>query len=280
MFVPMAGVKGSRTGGKAPRGYKATDYPTFAVTVDVVILTLRGNELSVLLVRRKGHPYAGKWALPGGFKKPNETLDQAVARELLEETGTTAPAHLAQLRAYGDPGRDPRTNVVTVSYLAVVRTLGDLLAGGDAEDVGVFPVSKVIDGDLPLAFEHAQIVADAVDRARADVEHTSLATAFVGPTFTLSQLRTVYESVWDTNLDPANFRRALTADVDYVEPTGATAEPGPEGGRPPELFRSTAAWQIGSPVKRPKLRSTSPPPQVKKKGHTDDSGRGRGSAPG
>jgi 8-oxo-dGTP diphosphatase len=247
-----------RSGARAPRGYNPRDYPSFAVTVDIVILTLRGDELTVLLVRRKGAPFRGRWALPGGFKKPNETLDQAAARELFEETGVTAPAHLAQLRAYGDPGRDPRTNVVTVSYLAVVRSLGELLAGGDAEDVGVFPVAKVMSGELSLAFDHKQIVADALDRARAEVEHTSLATAFVGPTFTLSQLRTVYESVWDTRLDPANFRRALTSDIEYVVSTGTTAEPGPEGGRPPELFQPSAAWQIGSPIRRPKPRSTDP----------------------
>ena len=139
----------------------------------------------------------------------------------------------------------------------MVRTLGELVAGGDAADVALRPVADVVAGGLELAFDHRRIVADAVERARADLEHTSLATAFVGPTFTLSQLRGVYESVWDTELDPANFRRSLMApDQDYVEPTGERAEPGPEGGRPPELFRPTPAWESGSPVKRPRRRSS------------------------
>lgn len=250
-----ARTPGGNPGARTPPGYDPSRYPSFAVTVDVVILTLVGDQLSVLLVRRRADPYAGAWALPGGFKHPDETLDQAAVRELHEETGVRVPDRLVQLRTYGDPGRDPRTNVVTVAYLAVVRTLGDLLAGGDAADAALWPVADVVHEGLPLAFDHRQIVTDAVQRVGQELEHTSLATAFVGPTFTLSQLRTVYESVWQTPLDPANFRRSLTsADAEFVRPTGIRAEPGPEGGRPPEIYRSTAAWQAGSPVKRPKSR--------------------------
>jgi 8-oxo-dGTP diphosphatase len=237
----------------APVGYDPAAYPAFAVTVDIVILTLVDGELCVLLVRRRADPHADSWALPGGFKRPDETLDEAAARELIEETGIPAPDHLAQLRAYGDPGRDPRTNVVTIAYLAVVRRVGDLLAGGDAVDARLWPVAQVVDGRLPLAFDHERIVTDAVERARVELETTGLATAFVGPTFTLSQLRTVYESVWEVELDPANFRRSLSpGDGEYLEPTGERAEPGPEGGRPPELYRTTTAWETGSPVKRPR----------------------------
>ncbi|MTA14711.1 MAG: NUDIX domain-containing protein, partial [Actinobacteria bacterium] len=111
--------RGSRA--RAPKGYDVRRYPSFAVTVDVVILSIHLDQLSVLLVRRSGDPYAGHWALPGGFKRPDETLDQAAQRELVEETGMHAPDHLRQLGAYGDPGRDPRTNVVSIAYLAVVR---------------------------------------------------------------------------------------------------------------------------------------------------------------
>jgi 8-oxo-dGTP diphosphatase len=250
----------ARRGHRAPEGYDPRAYPSFAVTVDIVILTLVGDELCVLLVKRRDDPFVGHWALPGGFKRPDETLDEAAVRELREETGVAAPAHLAQFRAYGDPGRDPRTNVVTVAYLAVMRNLGGLLAGGDAADARLWPVTTALHGDLPLAFDHERILRDAVEQARHDLAHTSLATAFVGPTFTLSQLRTVYESVWDTELDPANFRRSLTASDDtYVEPTGERAAPGPEGGRPPELYRATDAWAAGSPVKPPKPRAKSRP---------------------
>ena len=106
----------------APAGYELSDYPSFAVTVDVVILTLVEGQLQVLLIRRSADPYQGAWALPGGFKRPDETLDDAAARELAEEAGVDAATHLSQLGAYGDPGRDPRTNVVTVAYVAVLRT--------------------------------------------------------------------------------------------------------------------------------------------------------------
>ena len=99
----MAG-RGHRT----PEGYDASAFPSFAVTVDVVILTMLDGRLHVLLVRRQADPYAGAWALPGGFKRTDETLDEAAARELREETGVVAPSHLAQFGAYGDPGRDPR----------------------------------------------------------------------------------------------------------------------------------------------------------------------------
>lgn len=246
--------KGTRA--RAPKAYDSRRYPSFAVTVDVVILSIHLEELSVLLVRRSDDPYAGHWALPGGFKRPDETLDQAARRELHEETGMHAPDHLGQLKAYGDPGRDPRTNVVSVAYLAVVRDIGTIRAGGDAEDAALFPVSQALHARTKLAFDHRQILEDAVERARADLEHTSLATAFVGPTFTLSQLRSVYETVWDTKLDPANFRRSLlSSDLDFVEATGTTAPPGPEGGRPPELYRATRSWEdAGSPVKRSRRR--------------------------
>ena len=101
-----------------------------------------------------------------------------------------------------------------------------------------------------------RILKDAVDRLGAELEHSGLATAFVGPTFTLSELRSVYETVWGAPLDAANFRRSLiSADARFVESTGQTAPPGPEGGRPPELFRSTPQWNTGSPVKRTRKRN-------------------------
>ena len=118
----------------APTGYDPAQFPAFAVTVDVVILTMAEGALHVLLVRRGEEPFAGHWAVPGGFKRPTETLDEAAKRELREETGVSAPPVLAQFGAYGDPGRDPRMNVVTVGYLAVIRDLGAIVAGSDAAE--------------------------------------------------------------------------------------------------------------------------------------------------
>src|SRR5262245_6290457 len=198
----------ARDGHRSPKGYDTSAFPPFAVTVDVVILTMVEGRLHVLLVRRNADPYAGAWALPGGFKRPDETLDEAAARELREETGVTAPKHLAQFGAYGDPGRDPRTNVVTVAYLAVTPEVGAILAGSDADEAQLWPVAEAVQ-QLELAFDHHRILADAVERAAEKLEQTDLATAFVGPTFTLSELQNVYEELWDADIDPANFRRSL-----------------------------------------------------------------------
>ena len=199
-----------RSGHKAPKGYDAGDYPTFAVTVDVVIMSVVDGRLMVLLVRRQADPYEGAWALPGGFKHPDESLDAAAVRELREETGVDAPKHLAQFGTYGDPGRDPRGNVVTVGYLAVTPEVGRIEAGTDADDARLWPVADVLDGPLELAFDHERILSDAVRRAGDELEGSDLATAFLGPTFTLSDLQSVYEAIWDDELDTANFRRSLS----------------------------------------------------------------------
>jgi 8-oxo-dGTP diphosphatase len=206
----------------------------------------------VLLIRRADDPFAGAWAMPGGFKQPTETLDMAAARELGEETGVDAGALLVQFGAYGDPGRDPRMNVVTVAYLAVLRDVGDVVAGSDAAEAMLHPVADVLRGRLELAFDHEQIVRDAVARVQRDLETTGLATAFVGPTFTLSELRAVYEAIWQTQLDGANFRRKLTGEDGWVVATGRRVVPDSEGGKPPELFRAGAAWKRGAPIRRPR----------------------------
>jgi 8-oxo-dGTP diphosphatase len=248
----------TRTAGvSAPPGYDPSHYPSFAVTVDVVILTLADGELHVLLVRRGGAPYQGAWAIPGGFKLPTETLDQAARRELAEETGVDAgtgpgaAGMLAQFGAYGDPGRDPRMNVVTVGYLAVIRDVGAIRAGTDAADASLVRVADVQGGTVELAFDHARILRDAVDRVRSDLEITGLATAFVGPEFTLAELRAVYEALWGVRLDGANFRRSVVSEPGWVVPTGRRAPSGAHGGKPAELFRAGRAWSHGGPIKRP-----------------------------
>ena len=231
--------------------YDPTQFPPFAVTVDVVILTMSAGALHVLLVRRGEDPFEGHWAIPGGFKRPGETLDEAAARELREETGVAAPPVLAQFGAYGDPGRDPRMNVVTVGYLAVLRDVGEIAAGTDAADAALTPVSDVLGGKLQLAFDHGQIVRDAIERARVELEATGIATAFVGQTFTMAELRAVYEAIWGVQLDAANFRRSILAEEGWVVPTGRRARPGSTGGRPAELYRAGRAWgHGGGPIQR------------------------------
>jgi 8-oxo-dGTP diphosphatase len=234
--------------------YDPSGFPAFAVTVDVVILTMSEGLLHVLLVCRGEAPFEGMWAIPGGFKRPTETLDEAAKRELVEETGVDAASLLTQFGAYGDPERDPRMNVVTVAYLAVVRDVGALVAGTDAAAAALIPVSAVLNGKVELAFDHLRIVRDAVERARVELEVTGIATAFVGATFTLAELRAVYEAVWGVQLDAANFRRSVAQDNGWVIPTGRRARPGPAGGRPAELYRAGRAWSHGGPIHRTDAR--------------------------
>src|SRR5919197_272167 len=126
---------------EVPPDYDPSRFPPFAVTVDVVILTMSEGLLNVLLVCRGEAPFEGMWAIPGGFKRPTETLDEAARRELSEETGVDGAASLTQFGAYGDPGRDPRMNVVTVAYLAVLRDVGAVVAGTHPPTAALVSVS-------------------------------------------------------------------------------------------------------------------------------------------
>jgi 8-oxo-dGTP diphosphatase len=234
---------------RMPADYDPSQFPAFAVTVDVVVLTVSDSRLDVLLVRRGVPPFEGMWAIPGGFKRPTETLDEAAKRELLEETGVDGASLLRQFGAYGDPERDPRLNVVTIAYLAVLRQVRAIAAGADAAAAALIPVSDVLGRKIELAFDHERIVRDAVERVRLDLELTGIATAFVGATFTLGELRKVYEAVWGVQLDAANFRRSVVTEDGWVIPTGRRARPGSAGGRPAELYRAGRAWKHGGPVR-------------------------------
>lgn len=238
------------TNAGAPPKYDPSQFPAFAVTVDMVILTMSKGTLHVLLVRRGEAPFQGMWAIPGGFKRPAETLDEAAKRELREETGVDAASLMAQFGAYGDPERDPRMNVVTVAYLAVLRDVGAVVAGSDAADASLVPVSEVLNEKLDLAFDHLRIVRDAIERVRVELEVSGIATAFVGTTFTLAELRAVYEAIWGVQLDAANFRRSVAVENGWVIPTGRRARPSSAGGRPAELFRAGRAWSHGGPIHR------------------------------
>jgi 8-oxo-dGTP diphosphatase len=233
-----------------PADYDPGQFPAFAITVDVVVMTMSEGMLHVLLVCRGEAPFEGMWAIPGGFKRPTETLDEAAKRELREETGVDAASLLAQFGAYGDPGRDPRMNVVTVAYLAVLRDVGEVVGGSDAAAAALIPVADVLSGKVDLAFDHLRIVRDAVERVRLELDVSGIATAFVGSTFTLAELRAVYEAVWGVELDAANFRRSVVAEDGWVIPTGRRAQPGRSGGRPAELYRPGKAWLNGGPIHR------------------------------
>ena len=232
------------------RAYDPSRYEPFAVTVDLVVLTVRADELVVLLVERGVEPFRGRSALPGGFVRPAEGLLAAARRELAEETGLGSSAgHLEQLGTYGDPDRDPRLRVVTVAYLALAPDLPVPAAGSDARAARWVPVDEVLNRPGALAFDHDAIVRDGVERARAKLEYTPLGAAFCPAEFTVAELRRVYETVWGTSLDPRNFHRKVTGTPGFLAPTGATTTR--DGGRPAQLYRVGTVAQLHPPMLRP-----------------------------
>ncbi|WP_432992896.1 NUDIX hydrolase [Dactylosporangium sp. CA-233914] len=223
---------------------------SFAVTVDLVMLTVRQGALSVLLIRRAIDPFRGAHALPGGFVHEDEDLDEAASRELAEETGIDSAGHLEQLGSYGTPGRDPRARVVTIAYLALLPHAPTPTAGTDAADAAWLPVSNL----PPLAFDHAKILTDGIERARAKLEYSPLATAFCPEEFTIADLRQVYEAVWSAPLDPRNFHRKATSTPGFVIPTGRSTTG--DRGRPAQLFTRGPATVLHPPL----LRALPPSP--------------------
>jgi 8-oxo-dGTP diphosphatase len=236
------------TAHRAPEGYDPHAFEPFAVTVDLAVLTVREERLHVLLVERGQEPYAGAWALPGGFVLPHESAETAARRELAEETGlseaTVAGLHLEQLRTYTEPDRDPRMRVVSVAFTALVPDPPEPRGGGDAAQARWMPYGT----HGRLAFDHDRILADGLERARAKLEYSPLATAFCRKEFTVGELRRVYEAVWGTELDPRNFHRKVTGTPGFLVPTGRRTTR--QGGRPALLYRRGTTELLNPPISR------------------------------
>lgn len=230
--------------------------PEVLLAVDLVILTLRDARLSVLLVKRGVEPHLGELALPGGFLRDlGEDLETAARRELDEEAGLSQVPHLELTGVYGEPGRDPRGRVVSVAYLAIAPALPEPTAGTDASNASWHPVAEILSGRR-LAFDHLRIVAEGVERARAKLEHTALATAFCAPTFTISELQQVYEAVWGVRLDPRNFYRKVQSARGFIVEAGPMRRT--EQGRPARLFRAGPARVLHPPMVRSGQEANSP----------------------
>ena len=175
------------------------------VTVDNVIFTVEDDTLKVLLIQRAIEPFKWSWALPGGFVLEKEDLMQAAEREL-EEEANVKNVYLEQLYTFGTPKRDPRWRVVTVAYMALVARENLLVkAWSDAQAAMLFPVNK-----LPkLSFDHAQIVAYALNRLQWKLEYTNVAQYLLPKLFPLSSLQRIYEIAFDKPFDVRNFRKKI-----------------------------------------------------------------------
>ncbi|MBO4159653.1 MULTISPECIES: NUDIX domain-containing protein [Micromonospora] len=240
-------------------GYDPSAYPSTAITVDVVALTIREGALHLLLIRRGQPPYQGHWALPGGFVQPDEDLTTGARRELAEETGLGGDrlrrVHLEQLASYGAPDRDPRMRIVSVAHLAFAPDLPDPVADSDADEAGWLPVTAL--PSRQLAFDHARIVDDGLERARSKLEYTPLATRFLGPEFTIAELRGVYETVWGHPLHAGNFHRKVLSVPGFVESTGGNTERGgARGGPRARLYRAGDARLLHPALLRPAREET------------------------
>ncbi len=225
--------------------------PRILVAVDLVILTLRAGEFHVLLIERGVEPFRGQQALPGGFlNNASEHVFDAALRELREEADLDGTRlHIEQLGAYGAPDRDPRGRVLSVAYLAIAPGLPEPVAGTDASAASWTLVEKILSGDIRLAFDHRDILDDAIERARSKLEHTPLATAFCGEIFTIAELRRVYEAVWGSEIDERNFYRKVQNVPGFIEPVGMDKRV--TRGRPARVFRAGPATILHPPLSRP-----------------------------
>lgn len=235
--------------------YDPKAYAPVAVTTDIVVFTIRNGQFSVLLIERAGYPYKGAWALPGGFLDPDETPEEGARRELAEETGVDVNvAFLEQLKTYGTPGRDPRTHVVSIAHVAILPNLPNPDAGSDAATARWWSVKDILaneEGAPVLAFDHLEIIKDGIQRVQAKLEYSPVATSFLDETFTLGDLRRIYEEVWGINeIHPGNFRRKVLKTPGFVEPVNTKGESKFNTGRQAALYRAGHATLLHPPILR------------------------------
>ena len=207
--------------------YDASEYERPSVTADIVVLTLdSSDELSILLIKRSEYPFKGCWAIPGGFLQAGkESIDEAAARELKSETNIDN-VYLKQLYTFGNPGRDPRTTVISVAYTALVpKHMLDIRAGDDAQDARLFKIKYDVNGivftndgltitESDLAFDHNEIIRMAITRLRNRIDYEDDAFSLLKNKneFTISELKRIHETIKNRSLDLPNFRKTFLRD--------------------------------------------------------------------
>jgi 8-oxo-dGTP diphosphatase len=225
-----------------------------ALSVDVACFAVREGDLLLLLMQRRDEPFAGQWALPGALVGVDEGLDAAAQRVLAERTGLTG-AYLEQLYTFGDPGRDPRGRTVSVAHYALLP-LGEhpVRPGRGAEAVAWWPARRL----PPLAFDHGRIAAYAAWRLAQKLEYAPLAFRVLPETFTMGDLRTLYEAVQGRRLHPSNFTDQMLRRWDHLTPVPGVRETGGRG-RPARRYRYTGPAEIpGPPGDVPATAETAP----------------------
>ena len=189
-----------------------------AISADVVTFTIHGESLNVMLIERGSPPFKGQWAIPGGFMRKNESLEDAARRELKEETGVGKGFHMTQIGTWSDPKRDPRGRVITTAFAALVDyTRLKPKAATDAANVGWFPARVP---PKPLAFDHQDILKQSVAWLEKALYDTRVVDALLPETFTLSELQDVHEAILGEKLDKRNFRKRILASGTITEAKG------------------------------------------------------------
>jgi 8-oxo-dGTP diphosphatase len=203
------------------------------VAVDAVVFGYSKNDgVSILLIQRKYEPFKNSWAIPGGFVLEDESLEEAVRRELVEETGVELN-YLEQLYTFGDPGRDPRQRIVTIAYFGLVKAgqYQELKASTDAENAKWFNIKKI----PSLAFDHKQILSVAIERLRAKVRYQPIGFELLDKKFPFSDLEKLYTALLDRDINRRNFSKKILS-FGFLEETGELSKP--EGkGRPSKIYQ-------------------------------------------
>ena len=236
-------------------------FPLSLSAVNVVCFKLDWDEkaLKVLLIKRNITPHKNKWSLPGGFVQGDEKLEEAAVRIFGKETGI-APKYINQFRTYSDTGRDKRpvneekVRVITTSFIAIYTSSEDPVLTEESSDYEWFKVPrKYIQRSIPpLAFDHDQILLDASNRLRINLEYQGLATRFLPEFFTLGEIQDVYETIWEVELDPANFRDKLTNTDGWIkEVKNPPEELEPRRGKPPTWYKEQDIPQFERIISNP-----------------------------